>query len=161
MGQLFASDKTACLGSQGKMKTDDVAAAQQLIEFHGLKWQIDTSENMMFETEHMTAKGVGQAGHLQPDMTASNNPEGLAKQLMTDQFAVGTAGTDGRVCSNNPPQQRDHQADNQLAYRMDRVTCRVFNNDTASLTRFLINVINTGKCYADQLKFRASFDYYS
>src|SRR5260370_39008975 len=60
------------------MNTDDVAAAQQLIKLDLLKCDIDSSENMMFETEHMTAEGVGQAGNLQPDMTASNNPEGLS-----------------------------------------------------------------------------------
>src|ERR1700730_423157 len=141
------------------MKTDDVAAAQQLIKLDLLKCDIDGSENMMFETEHMTAKGVGQAGNLQPDMTASNNPEGLSKQLVADQFAVTTTGADGRVCSHDPPQQRDHQANGQLACRMDSVTCGILNDDTASLTGALIHVVDTGKCHADQPKLGASFDH--
>src|SRR5271165_4296822 len=42
---------------------------------------------------------------------------------------------------------------------MDSVTCRVMKNDTASLARVLIHVIDTGKCHADQLEIGASFDH--
>src|SRR5271165_3344591 len=141
------------------MQADDVAPAQQLIELYLLDRHIINPENMMFETEHLAAKGVAQAGNLQPDGTAPDNPKSLAKQFVADQSAIVAGGTDGRVRRDDPPQEGDHQPNGQLAYRMDSVTCRVMKNDTASLARVLIHVIDTGKCHADQLEIGASFDY--
>src|SRR5271157_2624737 len=59
------------------MQADDVAPAQQLIELYLLDRHIINPENMMFETEHLAAKGVAQAGNLQPDGTAPDNPRVL------------------------------------------------------------------------------------
>ena len=56
------------------MQADDVAPAQQLIELYLLDRHIINPENMMFETEYLATKGVAQAGNLQPDGAASNNP---------------------------------------------------------------------------------------
>jgi hypothetical protein len=42
---------------------------------------------------------------------------------------------------------------------MKSIAFRVVKNDPASLTRVLIYVIDSGKCHADQLEIRASFDY--
>ena len=42
---------------------------------------------------------------------------------------------------------------------MDSIACRVTKNNAASLARFFIDVINTGKRYADQIEIGASFDY--
>src|ERR1700676_609450 len=72
---------------------------------------------------------------------------------------MAAGGADGCVRRDDPPQQGDHQANGQLAYRMDSVTCRVVKNDTASLARVLIHVIDTGECHADQLETGASFDH--
>ena len=54
------------------MQADNVAPAQQFIELYLLDHHIINPENMMFETEHLAAKGVAQARHLQPNGTASN-----------------------------------------------------------------------------------------
>src|SRR5271157_3603613 len=104
------------------MQADDVAPAQQLIELYLLDRHIINPENMMFETEHLAAKGVAQAGNLQPDGTAPDNPKSLAKQFVADQSAIVAGGTDGRVRRDDPPQEGDHQPNGQLAYRMDSVT---------------------------------------
>src|SRR6516162_9307014 len=141
------------------MEADDVASAQQLIELDLFDCYIINPQPMAFETEHLAAKGVAQAGNLQPDGTASNNPESLAEHFMASQFAVVAAAADGRVRKHDPPRQGDHQANGQLAYGMHSVTCRVMKDDTASLTHFLIHVIDTGKCHADQLELGTGFDH--
>src|SRR5262249_35941571 len=55
--------------------------------------------------------------------------------------------------------EANYETNNQLPYRMDSIAGRVMNNDTASLTRVLVHVVDTGKCDADQLQIRAGLDY--
>ena len=141
------------------MQADNITSSQQLIEFGLLNRHIIDPKHMTFETEHPAAKGVAQPGNLQPDGTASNNPQSLAAQFVANQLAVGGAAPDGRVPCNDPPQQCDHQANGQLAYRMDSVTGRVMKNNAVSLTRVLIHVVYTGKRHADQLELGTGFDY--
>src|SRR5208337_2757344 len=138
-----------------------VASAQQLIELDLLESHIITPEHVMLETEHTAPKGVSETSDLQPDMTTSNHPQGLAEQFVADQFVVVAAGANDRVRRDNPPQQCDRQANHQFAYRMDSVTCRIVDDDTASLARFLIHVIDASKCHTDQLEAGAGFDHYS
>ncbi len=140
------------------MQADYVASAQQLIELYLLDRQIIDPKHMTFETEQPAAKGVTQAGNLQSNGTAPNNPQSFAEQFVADQPAVVSAGADGGVRRDDPPQHGDHQANGQLAYGMDSITCRATKNDTASLACFLIYVIEAGKCHTDQLEIGTSFD---
>src|ERR1700736_6135496 len=77
--ELLASNKASCIGGQRHMQTDDIASPQQLIEPDLLDRYIINPEIMTFETEDMTTKGVSQTRNLQPDMTTSDNPQGLAE----------------------------------------------------------------------------------
>ena len=78
---------------------------------------------------------------------------------MSDQLAVVSAGSDGGVRRDDPPQHGEHQANGHLTHSMDSIACLVTGYDTASPARFLIDVIKTGERHADQLEIGASFDY--
>src|SRR5580692_12061587 len=97
---------------------------------------------MTLKTEYPAAKGIAQSRNLQPNGAASDNSQSLAEQFTTGHFAIISARTDSRVRRDNSPQDGNDQAEGQIAYRMHRVTCSVLKNDTASLARFLINVID-------------------
>jgi hypothetical protein len=55
------------------MQADNVASAQQLIEFDLLDRHVIDPKHRICETEHPAAEGVPQAGDLQPNGTDSDN----------------------------------------------------------------------------------------
>ena len=77
------SNHAPCSGGQGYVQADDVASAQQFIEFDLLDHDIIDAKHMSFKAEHLAPKDIAQASNLQPDGAASHDPQSLAEQFVT------------------------------------------------------------------------------
>jgi len=91
------SNQAPCSDGQGYVQADDVASAQQFIEFDPLDHDIIDAKHMTVKAEHPAPQDIAQASNLQPDGAASHNPQSLAEQFVTGQFMVISARADGSV----------------------------------------------------------------
>jgi len=77
--ELFASDAATGFGGQRQMQADDVAARQEFIERDLLDRHINFPQHVTFVAEHLAAKSVAEARHLQANRAAADNSQSLGE----------------------------------------------------------------------------------
>ena len=143
------------------MQQDNIGISQQVFQAGLLHIPGKIMMGRAVMGQDGAANPMEQLGASAPDLSHSNNANGLSLQFIAHQAILRPSGTAAALNSSHVPAQRKGHAQCQLRHGFIGIARRIAELHSHFLCRSQIHMVNAGECHINILQIFASTDYFT